>query len=421
VGGIFQPRDFFMTLHAILFLALLPAVAARGQALMGPSGSVYLLPSDAAILEGNELRTDLPCTVKQITPELGFDLGFHSGYEVSVPFQYLAGSGNELTAVFRVIPEEYPDKTMYFSQKWEVPPLLRDAKGTAYLRGEFRSGPGKYQVEWLMRDREERFCSARWQISAEPRGKDKDIELQFPRGIAAPERADSFGSEPPVMRDVNHAFKVVVLLNVASQAPGSASMRNTETAALLSILRSIAREPRIGSYSISAFNLDRNEVLFRSENAPQVDFPALGAAIKQAHLGTIDVQRLRQNDAGIQFLRGLLAEAMRMSRPDALIFVGPKTTTPEYGVRGALGALKEFGEPSCPVFYLNYNADPVSNPWRDMIGSVVKLWRGFEYSISRPRDLPLAWTEVMSRIGSRQPAPSPLGPTAAMTGLAAKK
>jgi len=176
-------------------------------------------------------------------------------------------------------------------------------------------------------------------------------------------------------------------------------MRTTETDAVLSILRNIARESRIGSYSITAFNLEKSQVLFRRENAPEIDFPALGTAIKQARLGTIDVRTLRQNDSGKQFLGKLLAEEMGKNRVDALIFVGPKTSTepPERG------ALRELGEPRCPVFYLLYDPDPSGNPWRDLIGSVVRLWKGFEYTISKPRDLFLAWNEVMSRISNRGP------------------
>src|SRR5690242_20338240 len=66
----------------------------------GPGGAVRLFTSDAAILEAQEVRKDLPCTVTPNKPSLGFDLKFHSGYEVSVPLKDLAGSENQLTMVF---------------------------------------------------------------------------------------------------------------------------------------------------------------------------------------------------------------------------------------------------------------------------------------------------------------------------------
>jgi hypothetical protein len=47
---------------------------------------------------------------------------------------------------------------------------------------------------------------------------------------------------------------------------------------------------------------------------------------------------------------------------------------------------------------MNYNLYPQVNPWRDAIGSAVKYFKGVEFTISRPRDLFFAWTEIMSRI-----------------------
>jgi hypothetical protein len=399
-----------MTPGFVFSLVFLPAIAGFGQVLIqGEGGPVRLIPADAAILEGHELRTDMTCGVKAIQPELGFDLSFHSGYEVSVPLGDLAGKGNELMALFRVIPEEIPDKEIYFSQRWIVPVIAEGAKGTAILRGEFVLGKGKYQVEWLMRDRDQRYCSARWAISADAHGKDKQIELRLARGSAAPEATEPFVGEAPVARDTDHGIRVVVLLHIASQESRAAGMRTMETAAVLSILRSIAREPRIGSYSITAFNLERNEILFRRENAAQVDFPALGEAIKKLQLGTIDVHRLGQDDSGMEFLGGLLSEELARNHPDALIFVGPKTAA-EFSVRGAL---KDLGDPHCPVFYLNYSADPAKDPWRDAIGSVVKLWKGVEYTITRPRDLFVAWNEVMYRLSNRESVTSGADRTAA--------
>ena len=91
-------------------LFLIPTFAAA-QELMpasGPGGAVRLFTSDAAILEARDTRKDLPCTVTPVKAQLGFDLKFHSGYEVSVPLKELAGSENQLTMVFKVTPETRP-------------------------------------------------------------------------------------------------------------------------------------------------------------------------------------------------------------------------------------------------------------------------------------------------------------------------
>jgi hypothetical protein len=65
---------------------------------------------------------------------------------------------------------------------------------------------------------------------------------------------------------------------------------------------------------------------------------------------------------------------------------------------GPQDALRQLGDVKVPVFYMNYNLNPQVNPWRDAIGSAVRSLKGVEYTISRPRDLFFAWTEIMSRI-----------------------
>jgi len=42
--------------------------------------------------------------------------------------------------------------------------------------------------------------------------------------------------------------------------------------------------------------------------------------------------------------------------------------------------------------------NPVANPWRDAIGAAVKTLKGAEFTISRPRDLFYAWSEIIGRI-----------------------
>ncbi|MGH9662249.1 MAG: acetyltransferase, partial [Bryobacteraceae bacterium] len=60
--------------------------------------------------------------------------------------------------------------------------------------------------------------------------------------------------------------------------------------------------------------------------------------------------------------------------------------------------LREVGEVEYPVFYMNYNFNPAANPWRDAIGNTVKFFKGQEYTISRPRDLWHAWTDIVTRV-----------------------
>jgi len=363
----------------------------------GPGGSVRLFNSDAAILEAKEIRKDVPCTVTPVKPVLGFDLKFHAGYDVTVPLKELAGSDNQLTMVFRVTPDQKPDEAAYFSQRWTVPAIDADAGGNATLTGIFDVGEGKYHVDWLMRDRSERICSFNWDADASLPTRDKQIALDIAPSAVQPVETEPFNQEPSVSREAREgSLNVKVMVNFAPQDSLSATLQPIDTHALLSILRSIAREPRITKFSIVAFNMQEQRVIYRQDMAAQIDFPALGEAIHSLSLGTVDLKRLAQKHGDAEFLAGFITQEIKDEKeePDAVIIAGPKVT-----VDGGLPqeSLKQL-DLKFPVFYMNYNLNPQVNPWRDAIGMAVKTLKGAEFTISRPRDVFFAWTEIIGRI-----------------------
>lgn len=380
---------------------LLTSGVVPAQELMSPAvpgGAVRLFTTDAAILESQEARKDLPCVVTPDKPSLGFDLKFHSGYEVGIPLKELAGSENQLTMVFRVTPNDHPDQPVYFSQHVAVPAIDEDEKGPAYLQGNFNVGEGKYHVDWLMRDRSERICSFHWDIEASLPSKDKAMALDItPNAILAAD-AEPFKQEPPIQRDDrDKPINVKVMVNFAPQDDKSATLQPLDTNALISILRNIAREPRIGRFSIVAFNMQEQKVLYRQDDASQIDFPALGKALNSLSLGTVDLKRLSDKHGDTEFLSKLLTSEVKdpKDQPDAVIFAGPKIMLDD---QLSSETLKQLGDVKFPVFYMNYNLNPQANPWRDAIGNCVRYLKGVEFTISRPRDVFFAWSDIMGRI-----------------------
>jgi hypothetical protein len=187
-----------------------------------------------------------------------------------------------------------------------------------------------------------------------------------------------------------------VIVNFAPQDSDSATLQPLDMNALVSILRSIAREPRIGKFSVVAFNVKEERVLYRQQDAQQIDFPALGSAVGSLSLGTVDVKRLSQKRGETEFLNNLIADELNTpDHPDAVIFAGPKVMLDD-GVSAE--SLRKVADVEYPIFYMNYNLRPQAVPWRDAIGNAVKFLKGSEYTISRPRDLWYAWEDIMSRI-----------------------
>jgi hypothetical protein len=378
--------------------ALIPApLLAQSRLSAGPGGSIRLFNTDLAVLEAGDPRKDLPCTVTPEKPLLGFDLKFHAGYDVTVPLKELAGPDNLLTILFRVLPENHKDEPVYFTQRVRVPAIEDSAHGDAYLQGGFDVGEGNYHVDWLMRDRAERVCSGYWDSEAVLTPKDKQIAVGLNPGTVAASDGEQFKEEPPIERITTEPpINIKVLVNFAPQNDHSAALRPADTTALVSILRQIARDPHIGKFSLIAFNMQEQRVLYRQESANRIDFPALGEALTSLSLGTVDLKRLSQKHGDTEFLSDLIkTEIGGAERPDALIFAGPKVMLDE---NVSQDSLKEVGEVEYPVFYMNYNLNPQTTPWKDSISRAVKFFRGTEYTISRPRDLWFAVSEMVSRI-----------------------
>ena len=370
------------------------ALAAFGQTQM--ANGPRLVNTDIAILEADEVRKDLPCSITPSKPALGFDLKFHSGYDVTVPLKELAGSDNLLTVLFRVTPENHKDDPAYFSQKIRVPSLEEDARGDAYLQGFFDLGEGAYHVDLLMRDRAERICSTFWDHEAALTGKDKSISMVLAPGSVTQADGEDFKDESPISRSSDSPVSIKLLVNFAPQNPKSSALRPADTAALVSILRSLSRQPNIAKFSLTAFNMQEQRVIYRQEGADKIDFPALGKAVNAVSLGTVTIKQLSQKHGDTDFLAELIRSELGGSdRPDAVIFAGPKVMLDSNPTKDSITPATEI---QFPVFYMNYNLNPQAVPWQDAIGRAVKLFHGTEYTITRPRELWNSVSEMVSRV-----------------------
>jgi hypothetical protein len=397
LGGRWVPAG----LSALAFFVSAAAPVA-GQILIrgsGPHQRANIFNSDLAVLESGEQRKELPCTVTPSKPALGFDLKFHAGYQVSVPLKELAGTQNTLNIVFRVTPDGHPEDPAYFTQHLRVPPIEEDSKGDAYLQGAFDIGEGSYHIDWLMRDRTERVCSSNWDSDAALGAKDRPMSLAIAPEAIQRAGGEDFAEEPPVQRaSIEPPLNIKVLVNFAPQNSLSAALQPLDTTALVSILRTIARDPRIAKFSIVAFNMQEQKVIYRQEGASRIDFPALGSALNTLNLGTVDLKRLSDKHGDTDFLTTLVRKEMTpdpQDHPDAVVFAGPKilldANPPEE-------ALKDASDVDFPVFYMNYNLNPQAVPWKDAISHTVHFFRGYEYTITRPRDLWFAVSEMVSKI-----------------------
>lgn len=382
-----------------LVLLMLPSSLAA-QRVIAPEhagGIVHIFPSDLAVLDAGQVRTDLPCSVTDPKPVLGFDLRFHIGYQATVSLAQLAGNGGELTVLFRVYPQGEEQKAKYFVQHFRVPPIQDDAKGDATLDGGVDVGEGSYHVDWLMRDRAERVCASSWDTEAKLGPKD-----QMPLFLARNEVQESlpgpFVNEPLPHRQKKaaDALQLKLLVNFAPQNEHADVLDRSDTGALVSILKEIESDPRVGRISLVAFDLPQTRVVYRQRAAKRIDFPALGKALRTVKLGTVDVARLAQKHSETDFLENLIEhEVAGPKHPDAIVFAGPQAML---DANVPKNDLRRIGSIECPVFYMNYNLDPRASPWKDAISHAIGVFKGTEYTISTPRQLWSATSQMLNRV-----------------------
>jgi hypothetical protein len=361
-------------------------------------GEIRIVTSDMAVLSADDTRKDLPCLVQPLEPRLGFDLQYQAGYVASIPLASVAGEGDSLRVLFRISPQGGDQQPRYFVDRFTVPKIEEEAKGETSLPGQYTLGPGHYRVDWLMRDRAERVCSAHWEVETSATDEFEELAATPMANTIGSRRGDVFLEEPPVRRAaVQSLLHVKLLVNFTPTDPRDVQLHPYDVENIVSILRAISREPQIGTFSVVAFNMQEERVIFEQENATRIDFPGLGSSVESIEGGTVDVQQLRDEESGVRFLGELLREHLRASdpQPDAIIFVGPKLVL-EKKISGEL--LGRSDHVTCPVFYLIYDRNPRAFPWRDTISSVLRTFKGLEYSITLPRDFGRAMKDMMFRL-----------------------
>jgi len=367
---------------------------AYSQAPLDPA--FQLLQTDLAVLQSDEFRDDLPCKVTPIKPAFRFDLRFHADYTVSIPLKNLAPGGEQLLVWSRITPNaDQPDEAV-MAYRLNVPAIPEDAKGWGSFPGGFALGPGRYRVDWLMRDRQGRYCSSHWQADAKLGGGERDLPIGLPPNTVAALAEEPRTGGATLVSGGGDALHVKILLNVAPADTSRIFLDRGEFEVLGSLLQNVGREPRFHSFTLVAFNIHTQKIIQRQENVSRIDMHSLTAAIGNSDSGTINYQSLLDPRSESRFIARVLTDELGtgIPRPDVVVVAGPKAS-----VEGKVPPeqLKELGDAAFPIFYFSYVADPVQNPFRDSIGAALKAYKtSFEYKIIRPRDMGVAISDLLS-------------------------
>ena len=388
-----------------------PAVA-YGQEMIraGLSGaSLHLSHSDIAVLGAEDMRDDLPCEVEPLDPKLEYDLSFQAGYVARVPLAALAGEGNELRVLFRIESlEDDHGEAVYFKEHYDVPAIDPDAGGDATLPGKYRLGPGRYKVSWLMRDRAEKVCAHSWEVRAET------VE-GFEKLAAAPNAAkisewseEIFVEDPPIRRAAGKLLHVKLMVSFSPVDLAKVKLSDYDMRAVVSMLRVLAREPRIGEFSVVAYNAHEERVIYETTRTTRLDFGELGEAVESSLSGRVDIEQLQDEESSEKFVKSLFelhltrrgaAESNDGEPPDAVVFLGPKVV---FEKPASSSLLAESARLQVPVFYFIYNRNPRSYPWRDAVSAGLKNFDIKEFDITGAKDFGRSmqqWIELLDLVG----------------------
>jgi hypothetical protein len=384
----------------LISIFVLSTVISNAQRLLegGDRVAGVLLPGDEAALSSPESRTDLPCSVKPIKPELGFDLRFHSGYMVRLSLGPLAGSGTTLRLLFRVTADGENTKPRYFYDRVRVPPIDEAAAGEVHLYGDVDVGVGSYRVDWLMRDGIDRICSSHWEFSASLPAKDRSMPLMIAPGQAIASGAN-ISRNPPVAADRftnSQPWRVAVIVNFVSVDFHNGDARIARPGPLLGILRTIANDSRTGIVSVTAIDIPGEKILYRETGSTGLDLTGFVKSFKDKSLMTVDVRQLVRGSDERDFLREVIADEMRESRPNAIVLVSPRLV--DNSTVGGSQVADVSDDVAHQIFYLSVEPDHVDNSWPDLLATAIRKRKGLVYDIRRPRDLLYAWADVIKRM-----------------------
>ena len=362
-----------------------------------PHRAVQFLLTDWSILQLREPRTDLPCKVTSVQPQLRFDFRFRSGYTVTFDMSEFEGLDDVLTIIVRVIPAAPNTTPVYFSQRLSVPAVDPGATGIVSLNGWFDIGQGAYQVDWLMRDRAEHVCAAFWKISASLTRRQTNVGLELSTGSVT----ETQGFQEELVGEKTerqNPLTARLLVNCMAQFGVASRLGPEDIERLLSIVRYVVRDPRISHFSIVAFNLAQREIIWSQKAAPPIHLGELRRALESLNVGTVDVKQLSQKDMEADFLMSLIGHELKNTNTNFLLFIGPKADS---GFNISKGALKQLARLEYPVFYLNYRLDIFDRqaaPWHDAIGAIVNRWHGRQLTITTPDELCFGWAQIMGMI-----------------------
>ena len=97
------------------------------------------------------------CELKVLKPALDLSFRFGAGYSLEVPLKQFQGANHQLGMLMRITPEA--GSPVYLGSRFFLRPVPKTQQ-TLYATGAYLVGAGKYRVDWVMYDDQDRVSAA---------------------------------------------------------------------------------------------------------------------------------------------------------------------------------------------------------------------------------------------------------------------
>ena len=202
-------------------------------------------------------------------------------------------------------------------------PLWTDRKAVAGFSGAYLVGPGKYRVDLLIIEDDNRSCRRTWTIEAKLSGRTAGIRAGLPAGAVDELSLKLWGRR---VQPVKHggAYDIALLVHAAPLQLGGASVRPGDRMVLMSALLSLLENLPLRTVRLTLFSLDLQREVHHTPALTPASFRAAAEALERLETGLVDHAVLRNPSGYLRLVSELLhRESAVTPRPDGIIILGP--------------------------------------------------------------------------------------------------
>ena len=233
--------------------------------------------------------------------------------------RFAGGKAQWLSAVLRVTPDTAtPANPVWMVSRVRLP-AEAPAKASAEFGGGFVVGEGKYRVDLLIVDEQNRGCVQHWSIQAKLSNEVRQVTPGMPAGAVddiSLRRWRTPGRATEPVRDIS------VLLPAAPMSPNRVRLRGWDRMMLMGALVSMLERLPLRTVRLTVFNLERQQVVYATPDLTSESFREAMDALNGLELGQVDYATLENRGGHL----ALMAELLRKeagANPDAVVVLGP--------------------------------------------------------------------------------------------------